>query len=186
MPLEELKMSTEERMEKTVESFTFTLQSIRTGRANVALLDKIKVDYFGVPTQLKGVATLSVPEPRVLAVDPWDKKMIPEIEKAIMASDLGINPVNNGVLIRLVMPEMTEERRRDLTKLVKSKAEEAKVAIRNIRRDGNATLKKLEKDKEITEDDNRNTQKIIQDLTDDYIEKVDKITELKEKEIMTV
>jgi ribosome recycling factor len=186
MSLEELTLEAEEKMEKVVAAFASNLQTIRTGRANPAIVDKIRLDYFGTPTPLKGVATLSVPEARVLAIDPWDKKMIPEIEKALRASDIGINPVNNGVLIRLVMPEMTEERRRDLTKIIKGKAEESRVSIRNVRRDYNAQLKKMEKDKEITEDDNRNQQKVIQDLTDEYIKKVDQVLEHKEKEIMTV
>lgn len=186
MSLEGITLEAEEKMEKVLTAFSAYLQTIRTGRANPAILEKIRIDYFGTPTPLRGVATLSVPEPRVLAIDPWDKKMILEIEKAIRASDVGINPVNNGALIRLVMPEMTEERRRDLTKVIKGKAEESRVSVRNVRRDFNSVLKKMEKDKEITEDENHNQQKIIQDLTDNYIKKVDQVLEYKEKEIMTV
>lgn len=160
--------------------------AIRAGRANPHVLDKIKVDYYGTPTPLQQVGNISVPEARILQIQPWEKKLIREIEKAINMSDLGINPTNDGSVIRLVFPELTEERRKALAKDVKKKGDEAKVAIRNIRRDANETFKKLNKSNELTEDDQKNLESRAQKLTDRYIEKIDKAIEEKTKEIMTV
>ena len=150
------------------------------------MLDRIRVDYYGTPSPIQQVANVSVPEPRMIQIQPWEKSLIREIEKAINMSDLGINPTNDGRVIRLIFPELTEERRKELSKDVKKKGEAAKVAIRNIRRDANDTLKKMNKANEITEDDLKNGEDEIQKMTDKYIEKVDKEVELKSKEIMTV
>jgi len=150
------------------------------------LVDKIRVDSYGASSPLKAVASLSVPEPRILMIQPWDKSMIAPIEKAIMASDLGINPMSDGSAIRLSMPEMTEERRKELVKVARARSEDGKVAVRNARRDGNASLKKLEKDKILTEDEGKLNQKSIQELTDQYTNKIDTIVEAKEKDILEV
>ena len=184
--ISDLKKNTESRMSKSVDSLTESLQSIRAGRANTSLLDKIYVDYYGQQSPLNQVASLSAPEPRLLAIQPWDATLIPEIEKAIQKSDLGITPSNDGKIIRLVIPQLTEERRKDLTKLVGKYSEEAKVSIRNIRRDAMEDVKKAEKAKEISEDDKITYEEDIQKLTDKYIKEVDKVAENKEKELMEI
>ncbi|WNF24508.1 ribosome recycling factor [Mesobacillus jeotgali] len=175
-----------ERMSKAIQAYTRELASIRAGRASASLLDRIQVDYYGAPTPVNQLAGISVPEARLLVIQPYDKSILGEIEKAILKSDLGLNPSNDGSIIRIAIPQLTEERRKELAKLVKKEAEEAKIAIRNIRRDGNEDLKKLEKNGEITEDDLRGYSDDIQKLTDDHIAKVDQITKDKEKEIMEV
>ena len=184
--MEEKIMLYEEKMEKTLGTLQEEFGSIRAGRANPKVLDRIRVDYYGTPTPIQQVANVSVPEPRLIQSQPWEKNLIREIEKAINMSDLGINPTNDGRVIRLVFPELTEERRKDLAKEVKKKGEEAKVAIRNIRRDANDALKKMNKANELTEDDLKNGEDEIQKMTDKFIEKVNKEVELKSKEIMTV
>ncbi|MDK2836459.1 MAG: ribosome recycling factor [Thermosediminibacterales bacterium] len=177
---------TEERMEKTVKSLKSEFASLRPGRATPALVEKISVDYYGVPTPLNQLANISAPEPRMLVIQPWDVKSISDIEKAILKSDLGINPTNDGKIIRLVIPQLTEERRKELNKVIKKKAEESKVAVRSIRRDANDKIKHMEKNGEISEDDSRRALDEIQKITDSYIQKIDKILEKKEKEIMEV
>lgn len=176
----------EERMQKTVSVFKEELQSIRAGRANPALLDKISVDYYGQITPLKQLGSITAPEPRLLVIQPWDPKLIPTIEKEILKSDLGLNPSNDGKVIRLVIPMLTEERRKELAKLVKKTSENAKVAVRNIRRDINDRIKKMEKDKEISEDERRLGEEEVQKITDKYIEEIDSITKKKEDELMEI
>ena len=184
--ISDLKKNTESRMSKSIDSLTESLQSIREGRANTSLLDRIYVDYYGQQSPLNQVASLSAPEARLLAIQPWDATLIPEIEKAIQKSDLGITPSNDGKIIRLVIPQLTEERRKDLTKLVGKYAEEAKVSIRNIRRDAMEDIKKAEKAKEISEDDRKTYEEDIQKLTDKYIKDVDSVAADKEKELMEI
>ena len=174
----------EVKMNKTMDNLREEYASIRAGRANPHLLDKLKVDYYGSPTGLQSVANISVPEARVIMIQPWESKMIKEIEKAIMASDIGITPSNDGKVIRLTFPELTEDRRKELSKDVKKKAEEAKVAIRNIRRDANDTIKKA--GKEISEDEVKKMETDAQKMTDRFIEEIDKVAADKTKEIMTV
>lgn len=176
----------EEKMEKTLSSLAEDYSSIRAGRANPSVLNKIMVDYYGSLTPLQQVANISVPEARMLVIQPWDKSLIKAIEKAIQTSDVGINPSNDGTVIRLVFPELTEERRKELSKDVKKKGEAAKVAIRNIRRDCVDTIKKAQKAGELTEDDQKQDEDDAQKLTDKFIDKVDKAVEAKTKEIMTV
>ena len=176
----------EEKMNKSIDSAAADFASVRAGRANAAVLDRIMVDYYGTPTPLQQVGNISVPEARMIVIQPWEKSLLKAIEKAILTSDLGINPTNDGTCIRLVFPELTEERRKELAKDVKKKGEGAKVAIRNIRRDANDTFKKMEKGGEISEDDQKLAEEKIQKLTDKMIEKVDKAVEVKTKEIMTV
>ena len=178
--------SFEDRMKKTVAVLEDDFAAIRVGRANPRVLDKITVDYFGTETPLNQVGNISVPEPRMLQIAPWDASTLKSIEKAIHASDLGLNPTNDGKVIRLVFPELTEERRKDLAKDVKKKGEDSKVSLRNIRRDANEALKKAEKAKEITEDDLKRLEKDTQTLTDKYVAELDKKVEAKSKEIMTV
>ncbi|MBO4848421.1 MAG: ribosome recycling factor [Clostridia bacterium] len=173
-----------EKMNKTIAVLKRDLGGLRAGRANPQLLERITADYYGTPTPINQMGNISSPEPRLLVINLWDPKMIPAVEKAIQKSDLGINPTNDGKLIRLVFPELTEERRKDLVKTIKKKAEEAKVAIRSIRRDANETLKKQKKESEITEDDQKNLEKEAQDITDDSIKEIDRIASEKEKEIM--
>lgn len=175
-----------EKMHKTHDNLMSELGTIRAGRANPHVLDRIMVDYYGSPTPIQQVGNISVPEARILQIQPWDKSVMKEIEKAINMSELGINPTNDGQVIRLVFPELTEERRKELTKDVKKKGEAAKIAIRNIRRDAMDLAKKLEKNAEITEDDLSRQTKDIQELTDHMIEKIDKSVEAKNKELMTV
>jgi ribosome recycling factor len=183
---QELKRKTTERMAGAIEALKKEFASIRTGRASLALLDAIVVNYYGTSTPLQQLASLSIPESRQVAIQPWDPKIIPDIEKAIMKSDLGITPVNDGRIIRIHMPSLTEERRKQLVKVVKKKAEEAKIAIRNVRRDTNEDLKNLEKEKHLSEDDVKRSQDEIQKITDSYVTKVDEILAHKEKEIMEV
>ncbi|MBR4812696.1 MAG: ribosome recycling factor [Lachnospiraceae bacterium] len=174
----------EATMTKTLDYLKEEFANIRAGRANPHLLDKIRVDYYGTPTSLQGVANVSVPEARVIAIQPWESKMIKEIEKQIMASDLGITPSNDGKIIRLTFPELTEDRRKELAKDIKKKGEAAKVAIRNIRRDANDAIKKA--GKEISEDETKKMETDAQKMTDRFIEDIDKVVEDKTKEIMTV
>jgi len=176
----------EQKMTKTVEVFRKDLASVRAGRANPAMLDKVMVDYYGTPTPINQLANIAVPEPRLLTIQPWDKSTIKDIEKAILKSDLGITPTNDGVVIRLVVPQLTQERRAEIVKTVKKKAEEAKVAVRNIRREVIDDIKKLEKDKVVSEDEAKKGQDKAQKLTDKYIKEIDSILEKKEKEIMEV
>ncbi|KMZ53392.1 ribosome recycling factor [Dorea sp. D27] len=175
----------EEKMNKTIASLDGELAAIRAGRANPNVLNKITVNYYGTPTPIQQVANVSVPEARMIHIQPWEKSMVKEIEKAIMTSDLGINPTNDGSAIRLAFPELTEERRKELAKDVKKKGENAKVAIRNIRRDGNDSLKKL-KGSEVSEDEIKDLEDELQKLTDKFIKEVDKAVEAKSKEVMTV
>ncbi|MCU9612075.1 ribosome recycling factor [Caldibacillus lycopersici] len=175
-----------DRMSKAISAYTRELASIRAGRANASLLDRIVVDYYGAPTPVNQLASISVPEARMLVIQPYDKTILGDIEKAIMKSDLGINPTSDGSIIRMVIPALTEERRRELAKLVKKEAEEAKIAIRNVRRDANDELKKLEKNGEITEDELRRLSDDVQKVTDDSISKVEQLTKDKEKEILEV
>lgn len=184
--MEELLLSYEEKMEKTVSVLKSDFSTIRAGRANPHVLDKIKVDYYGVATPIQQVGNISVPEPRMLLIQPWDKSLIKAIEKAIMTSDLGINPSNDGTVIRLVFPEMTEDRRKELSKEVKKKGDNAKVAVRNIRRDANDALKKMNKAGDITEDELETGENDIQKLTDKYVAMIDKEVEKKSADILTV
>ena len=175
----------EEKMQKTLKNLDGELASIRAGRANPNILNKLTVDYYGTPTPIQQVANISVPEARLIQIQPWEKKLIREIEKAIQMSDIGINPTNDGSVIRLVFPELTEERRKELVKDVKKKGEAAKVAVRNIRRDGNDAFKKL-KGTEVSEDEIKDMEEDLQKLTDKYIKEVYKSVEAKSKEVMTV
>lgn len=175
----------DEKMQKTMNNLGEEFGSIRAGRANPHVLDKLRVDYYGTPTPIQQVANVSVPEPRMIQIQPWEASMVKEIEKAIMTSDLGINPTNDGRMIRLLFPELTEERRKDLAKEVKKKGENAKVAIRNIRRDANDSFKKLAKE-DVSEDEIKTLEESAQKMTDKYIAEVDKAVEVKTKEIMTV
>ena len=184
--MEERLQPYETKMGKSYDALLKEYASIRAGRANPHVLDKIRVDYYGTPTPLQQVGNISVPEARVIMIQPWEKKMIREIEKAIMTSDLGINPTNDGSSIHLIFPELTEERRKVLAKDVKKKGDEAKVAIRNIRRDANDAFKKMNKNNELTEDDQKDLEEKIQKLTDKYVKEIDKAIEEKTKEIMTV
>jgi ribosome recycling factor len=183
---QELKTRTTDRMSHTIEALRKDLASIRTGRASLALLDDIMVNYYDTLTPLQQLASLSIPESRQIAIQPWDQKIISDIEKAILKSDLGLTPANDGKTIRINIPTLTEERRKQLVKTVKRKAEEAKVAVRNIRRDANEELKRLEKDKHVSEDVVKKSQEDIQKITDSYIAKVDEVVANKEKEIMEV
>lgn len=176
----------EERMTKAISSLKRELSTLRAGRATPALLDKVQVDYYGTPTQITQMANVSVPEARLITIQPWDKTQLGPIERAIMKSDLGLTPTNDGNVIRLAIPALTEERRADLVKIVKKEGEEAKVAIRNVRRDANDSFKKLQKDGEISEDDLKRNQESVQKSTDQFISQVDKIVQEKEKEIMEV
>ncbi len=175
-----------EKMEKSLKSMTGEFAKIRTGRASTALLDEIKVDYYGTPTPLNQVGTLGVPEPRLITISPWDASVIPLIEKAILASDLGLTPSNDGKLIRIPIPALTEDRRKEMVKLMKKYGEEGRVAIRHVRREALDEFKKLEKDKEISEDELKQLSEEVQKVTDQYIKKVDNVIEHKEKEIMEV
>ena len=176
----------ETKMNKSLDALQNEYASIRAGRANPHVLDKLRVDYYGTPTPIQQVGNVSVPEARMIVIQPWEKSLLKAIEKAILTSDLGINPTNDGSVIRLVFPELTEERRKELAKDVKKKGEATKVAIRNIRRDANDAFKKMEKGDEISEDDRKEAEEKIQKLTDKMIAEVDKAVENKTKEIMTV
>ena len=186
MPTKKIQDNAKEKMEKTKNVLRSDLMAIRAGRANPQLLDRITVDYYGTPTPLKNVANISAPEPRVLQINPWDQKMVKDISKAILASDLGLNPNNDGEVIRLIFPELNAERRKDLTKQVKKGAEDAKVAVRSIRRDAIEQVKKLKKESLITEDDQRKAEDDAQKLTDKAIKEIDNVAAAKEKEIMEV
>ena len=174
----------DEKMQKTFDHLEGDYQGIRAGRANPHVLDKLRVDYYGTPTPIQQVGNITIPEARMIQIAPWEKSLIKDIEKAILASDIGITPSNDGSVIRLVFPELTEERRKDLVKEVKKKAEECKVAVRNIRRDGNDAFKKIAK--EISEDEVKQLEDELQKMTDKYIKDVDKLMEEKSKEILTV
>lgn len=176
----------EKRMEKAVESISKRFSSVRTGRASPSLLDGIKVDYYGTKTPINQMATISVPEPRLIVIQPWDKTAVKEIEKAIVESNIGLNPAVDKNVIRLVIPELTEERREELVRHIHNLAEEGRVAIRNIRREANSGIRKLEKEKEISEDDRYFYEDEIQEITDNYIEEIDELLEEKEEEIMEV
>ena len=178
--------SYEEKMKKSISIYEHDLQTIRAGRANPAVLDNITVDYYGTPSPIQNTANIAVPDARTITITPWEKKMLNEITKAIQASDLGINPTNDGKVIRLVFPQPTEERRKELTKQVMKKGEEAKVNIRNIRREANDKIKDMKKKSEITEDEQKISEKDVQDLTDKYIKEIDAITADKNKEIMEI
>ena len=176
----------ERRMNKALEHLDEEFGAVRTGRANAKVLDRISVEYYGSETPLNGVATISSPDARTLVIQPWDTKLLKDIQKAIQTSDLGINPQNDGRVIRLTFPQLTEERRKDLTKQVKKYAEDAKVAMRNIRRDGMDMLKKMKKNSEITEDEQKKAEKDLQDMLDKYIKRVDETLAAKEKELMAI
>ncbi len=174
------------KMDRTLDHLAEEFGAVRAGRANAKVLDRITVEYYGQETPLNGVATIASPDARTLVITPWDTKLLKDIQKAIQISDLGINPQNDGRVIRLTFPQLTEERRKDLTKQVKKYAEDAKVAMRNIRRDGMDYVKKLKKNSEITEDDQKKAEKDLQDMLDKYIKKVDEATAAKEKELMAI
>lgn len=184
--VEELKVQASGKMSKTIDALRSDLATVRAGRATPSLLEKVTVDYYGTPTPINQVANVSVPEPRMIVIQPWEKKMVKEIEKAIMKSDLGLNPNSDGTVIRLNLPQLTEERRKDLVKVVHKKGEETKVVIRNLRRDFNDAIKKAEKAKQITEDDAKAATEESQKLTDKAIKDVDAVLARKEKEIMEV
>lgn len=184
--IEETYLKTEEKMVKTIETIRSELNKFRTGKASATILEGVKVNYYGSIVPLKQAANISAPEARLITIQPWDKSMINEIEKAILKSDLGLTPMNDGHIIRLPIPQLTEERRQQLVKQAKKLGEEAKIAIRNVRRDANEQIKKAEKTHEITEDDLHRAQDKIQKLTDDFISKIDDILKKKEKEIMEI
>ena len=176
----------EEKMGKSLANLEEEFAGIRAGRANPHVLDKLRVDYYGTPSPIQSVANVSVPEPRMIQIQPWEASMVKEIEKAIMCSDLGINPTNDGKVIRLVFPELTEERRKELAEDIKKKGENAKVAVRNIRRDAIDHLKKVGKEEDLSEDEVKDLEDTVQKLTDEYVAKVDKAVDAKSKEILTV
>jgi ribosome recycling factor len=184
--MHEVTISSEDRMKKSIASLKDGFAALRTGRASASLFDKIKVDYYGDKSPLNQVANISVPEARLIVIQPWDKNMIGEIEKAIRSSELSLNPSNDGKVIRIQIPPLTEERRKEIVKSAKNQAEQSRVAIRNIRRDGNDELKKLQKAGELTEDGEKTAAEELQKVTDSYIEQINKILEEKEKEIMEV
>lgn len=184
--MNELIKNTEERMGKSIDALDREYKSIRAGRANAAVLDRVNVDYYGVPTPVHQMAAISVPEPRTLLITPWDKSTLKDIEKAILTSEIGINPQNDGTCIRLNFPPLTEERRKDIVKDIRKKGEDAKVAVRNQRRDALDKLKALKKNNAITEDDESNGEKKIQNLTDKFCKEIDELANVKEKEIMEI
>jgi ribosome recycling factor len=186
MSVADIKKGAEQKMQSSIDAFKSNLAKIRTGRAHTGLLDHIQVDYYGSPVPISQVANLTLVDARTIGVQPWEKKLIGAVEKAIRDSDLGLNPATNGDVIRVPMPALTEERRRELVKVVKSEGETAKVAVRNLRRDANEQLKKLVKDKEISEDDERRASDDVQKLTDKHVAEIDKLVQSKEAEIMTV
>lgn len=186
MTIADVKKNTEQKMQKSIETLKADLAKVRTGRAHTGILDHIHVDYYGNPTQLTQVANVTLIDARTIGVQPWEKKMIAVVEKAIRESDLGLNPSTHGDMIRVPTPALTEERRKEMVKLVKGEGEDAKIAIRNIRRDANESLKKLVKDKAVSEDDERRAQDEVQKLTDKFVIEVDKMMVEKEKEILTV
>lgn len=176
----------EEKMRKSVESFRHELAGMKAGRATPAMLDKVRVDYYGTPTPVNQVANVEIADSRTIVIKPWDRTLIKAIEKGILQSDLGLNPSNDGVVIRLVIPQMTEDRRKEIVKVVNKTAEEARVAVRNVRRDTNDQIKKAEKEKTISEDESKRAQDEVQKLTDKYVKEVDQVLAAKEKEIMEV
>lgn len=184
--MEAVFAKTKEKMEKCLDSLERDYKAVRAGRANPAVLDRVVVDYYGCPTPLNQMAAISVPEPRMLMVQPWDASTLREIEKAINVAEIGINPSNDGKVIRLAFPPLTEERRKELVKEISKRAEEAKVAIRNVRRDSIDSLKKLKKDNEITEDDLKDGEKKLQDITDSYVKQTDEMEKNKEQEILSI
>ena len=184
--MEENLKELERKMDKAIDVLEIEFQKVRTGRANPAILDNIHVDYYGTPTQLNQVGNISVPDPQLIVITPWEKKILSDIEKAIQKSDLGLTPQNDGNIIRLPIPPLTEERRKDLVKQIKKLGENAKIPIRNVRREGNETLKKMEKNKEISQDDQKQNLAKIQTLTDEHIKIVDTMMAVKEKELMEV
>lgn len=186
MTVADVKKNAEQKMQKSIETLKADLAKVRTGRAHVGILDHIQVDYYGTPTQINQVANVTLLDARTIGVQPWEKKMVSVIEKAIRESDLGLNPSTQGDLIRVPTPPLTEERRKEIVKLVKGEGEDSKVAIRNIRRDANEALKKMLKDKVCSEDDERRAQDDVQKLTDKYVAEVDKLITEKEKELLTV
>ncbi|MBK4734538.1 ribosome recycling factor [Noviherbaspirillum pedocola] len=186
MTIADVKKSTEEKMRKSLETLKSNLAKVRTGRAHPGILDHVRVDYYGTPTPISGVANVTLIDARTIGVQPWEKKMVAAVEKAIRESDLGLNPSTQGDMIRVPTPPLTEERRKEMVKLVKTEAEEGKVAVRNVRRDANEGLKKLVKDKAVSEDDERRAQDDVQKLTDRYVAEIDKMVAEKEKEILTV
>ncbi|WP_175717981.1 ribosome recycling factor [Burkholderia anthina] len=186
MSVADVKKGVEQKMQRSIEAFKNDLAKIRTGRAHTGLLDHVQVDYYGSMVPISQVANLTLVDARTIGVQPWEKNMVAKVEKAIREADLGLNPATSGDLIRVPMPALTEERRRELTKVVKSEGETAKVAIRNLRRDANEALKKLVKDKEISEDDERRASDDVQKLTDKHVTEIDKLVQSKEAEIMTV
>ncbi|MEM5317324.1 ribosome recycling factor [Paraburkholderia sp. JHI869] len=186
MAVADIKKGAEQKMQRSIDAFKSDLAKIRTGRAHTGLLDHIQVDYYGSPVPISQVANLTLVDARTIGVQAWEKKMVPVIEKAIRESDLGLNPATHGDLIRVPMPALTEERRKELTKVVKNEGETAKVAVRNLRRDANEQLKKLVKDKEISEDDERRGGDEVQKLTDRFVTEIEKLVQTKEAEIMTV
>ena len=173
-------------MDKAVKALRKEMTKVRTGRASTSLLDDVRVDYYGVPTPLSQVATLSAPEPRLITVQPWEKNLIPDIEKALFKADLGLTPSSDGQLIRLPVPALTEDRRREMVKIIKRMAEDAKISVRNARRDANETLKMLEKEKEITEDEQKRSEKEVQQVTDEFVTTIDTVVQNKEAEVMEV
>ena len=186
MTIKEIHSSHEDRMKKTIEMLRKEYGTLRAGRATPSLLDKITVDYYGTPTPINQVANISVPEPRSIIIQPWEKTMISPVEKAILKSDLGLTPNSDGSVIRLTIPQLTQQRRAELVKVVHKKAEETRVAVRNLRRDANEGIKKLEKDKTISEDEAKKAQDDMQKMTDKYIKEIDTVMNAKEKEIMEV
>lgn len=186
MSVADIKKSVEQKMQRSIEAFKNDLAKIRTGRAHTGLLDHVQVDYYGSMVPISQVANLTLVDARTIGVQPWEKAMVAKVEKAIREADLGLNPATSGDLIRVPMPPLTEERRRELTKVVKSEGETAKVAVRNLRRDANEQLKKLVKDKEISEDDERRASDDVQKLTDKHVAEIDKLVQAKDAEIMTV
>ena len=186
MPIKAIYSSHEDRMKKAIEVLRREYSSLRAGRATTGLLDKVMVDYYGAQSPINQVANISIPEPRTSVIQPWDKKTLPVIEKAILKSDLGLTPNNDGMVIRLILPQLTQQRRQELTKLVHKGAEDSRVAIRNLRRDANESLKKAEKDKTASEDEVKKAQEDIQKMTDKYIKEIDQVMAAKEKEIMEV
>ncbi|MDA8443057.1 MAG: ribosome recycling factor [Peptococcaceae bacterium] len=184
--IREINQDAEDRMRKAIETLRKEFTSLRAGRANPSMLDKVTVDYYGVPTPVNQLANVAVPEPRMMMIQPWDKSSLPSIEKAILKSDLGLNPSSDGQVIRIVIPQLTQERRSELVKVVKKKTEDTRVAIRNIRRDANDHIKLLEKEHEVSEDDAKRGQEDMQKATDKFIKEVDHLYTVKEQEIMEV
>ena len=184
--MEQLKNQSQEKMQKSFDALLHQFSRVRTGRASASILDDVRINYYGSPTPVKQLCNISIPEPRTIVVKPWDKTTLADIEKAILAANLGITPENDGNVIRLPFQPLTEEKRRDIVKNLKKLAEDARVAIRNIRREANDQAKKMEKDHEISEDEQKKLLKEIQDLTDDWVKKIDEVEKSKEKEIMEV